>query len=423
MWVDRDGNRSQLYRVEEERREQEVWPHEPRPLVPRERERQIPSRVDHGQSSGRMFLADVNAGRKLKGLDKRITDLLVVESLPKPINYTGGMEPLSYGGTFTLERLLGSVPVEPDGSAYFEVPPLRSVFFIAVDEDGDSVKRMQSFTNVMPGETVGCVGCHEHRTQTPMAMTAGLPLALTREASVIEPIDGVPDVFDFPRDIQPILDRHCVQCHNPGRREGGILLTGDHGPLYSHSYYTLTYRGQFVDGRNDPKSNLDPYAIGAVASPLMKKLDGGHHDVQASADELNMVRYWIETAAPYPGTYAALGSGMIGGYQENEQVNHPGTDWPETELAVAAIESSMCFLSPEDPEASVGQFRHLVLETRLGGSEFATNPTHRVQPDKSPTVFDAASPGKVALAQSAGGDGSFHRLGSRHHRSEIGWPV
>ena len=248
-----------------------------------------------------MFLADVHQGRKMGGVDKPITELLVVESLPKPINYTGGMEPLSYGGTFTLERLLGRVPVEADGSAFFEVPALRSVFFIAVDEDGDSVKRMQSFTSVMPGETVGCVGCHEHRTQTPDVTAANAaPLALSRAASVIEPIAAVPDVFDFPRDIQPILDRLCVDCHRPGRREGGVLLTGDHGPLYSHSYYTLTYLGQFADGRNDPNSNLEPYEIGAVASPLMRKLEGTHHGVQASQDDLAMVRYWIETGAPLP---------------------------------------------------------------------------------------------------------------------------
>ena len=28
----------------------------------------------------------------------------------------------------------------------------------------------------------------------------------------------MPDVFDFPRDIQPILDKHCVECHSPRRQ-------------------------------------------------------------------------------------------------------------------------------------------------------------------------------------------------------------
>ena len=94
-----------------------------------------------------------------------IKQLLVLESLPKPVNFTGGMDPLSYGGTFTLERVLGTVPVEPDGSAYFEVPRQRSLLFVALDENGRAVKRMQSFTTVQPGETHGCIGCHEHRTR------------------------------------------------------------------------------------------------------------------------------------------------------------------------------------------------------------------------------------------------------------------
>ena len=84
-----------------------------------------------------------------------IKKLLVLESLPKPVNFTGGMDPLSYGGTFTLERVLGTVPVEADGSAYFEAPALRSLFFVALDENDRAVKRMQSFTTVAPGETLG----------------------------------------------------------------------------------------------------------------------------------------------------------------------------------------------------------------------------------------------------------------------------
>ena len=102
------------------------------------------------------------------------------ESLPKPINFTGGMEPLSYGGTFTLERILGTVPVEADGSAYFEVPAMRSVFFIALDGSDRAVKRMQSFTGVQPGESLGCIGCHEQRTSAPPSGDRPAPLALRR---------------------------------------------------------------------------------------------------------------------------------------------------------------------------------------------------------------------------------------------------
>jgi len=321
--------------------------HEPRPIVKRKRERVIPPRITPQRPTGRLILADAYVGRNMTGVERGdIKKLLVVESLPKPINFTGGMDPLSYGGTFTLERVVGTVPVEEDGSAYIELPAMRSFFFVALDENNMSVKRMQSFLTVQPGETTSCVGCHEQRTNTPLP-SMNLQ-ALLRAPSRIEPIEHVPEVFDFPRDVQPILDRHCVRCHDydrpadaqgpdDGPRAGGIILTGDHGPMFSHSYFTLTYHRQFVDGRNDPKSNLPPRSIGTSASPLMKKIDGSHYGAKLSPREADVIRYWIESGAPYPGTYAALGNGSIGGYHQNRQIE---TDyqWPATKAAGEAIQ-------------------------------------------------------------------------------------
>ncbi|MFA6242106.1 MAG: discoidin domain-containing protein [Candidatus Hydrogenedentales bacterium] len=320
--------------------------HEPRPISGRAREQVIPPRVDYASDTGRLFLTNVYAGRNMKGVAHGdIKRLLVLESLPKPINYTGGMDPLSYGGTFTLERVLGTVPVEEDGSAYMELPAGRALFFVALDAKGDSVKRMQSFCSVMPGETTSCVGCHEPRTASAPLRTGRRPIALDRPARRVEPVADVPDVYDFPRDIQPILDAHCVRCHDydaapggkDGPRAGGVILTGDHGPMFSHSYATLTVLRQFVDGRDQPVSNLAPRSIGTAASPLMAKIQGGHHDVRLSPREIMMVRLWIETGAPYPGTYAALGSGSIGGYYANEPVESDA-EWPESKAAAEVIE-------------------------------------------------------------------------------------
>lgn len=317
--------------------------HEPRPLTKRERETIVPPRVDLTKETGRLILTNVNIGRNMDGVKPgEIRKLLVLESLPKPINYTGGMDPLTYGGSFTLERVVGSVPVEPDGSAYFELPALRSFFFVAMDEDNLSVKRMQSFLAVQPGETLSCIGCHQDRAQAiyyPVVLKA-----LMRAPSKVRPIKHVPDVFDFPRDVQPILDKHCVSCHDYDRQEGvdhgpragGIILTGDRGPMFSHSYYTLTITKQFADGRNEAVSNRAPRSIGTAASPLMKKLNGEHYGARLTPREIDIIRYWIEVGAPYPGTYAALGTGMIGGYYENNQV---GTDqqWPQSIAAAEAI--------------------------------------------------------------------------------------
>ena len=341
--VHRDGQVERLYILDGALPQSRI--HEPRPLIARPLERRIPVRTDPAESTGRLVLSDAYTGRHMAGVERGCAKrLLIVEALPKPINYGGGMEPITYGGSFSLERLLGTVPVEEDGSAYFEVPANRSLFFILQDANGDSIKRMQSFVSVMPGETTGCVGCHEVRTRS--VSNPGHPAlqALLREPSVIEPIASVPSLFDFPRDIQPILDKHCLPCHDyvrhdgKGPRAGGVILSGDRGPVYSHSYMSLTVYGQITDGRNLAKSNLPPWSIGAVASPLMNKVSGGHHGVSLTKQEIDFIRYWIETGAPYPGTYAAMGSGAIGGQFELSQLE-PDGDWPESMAAQAVMEA------------------------------------------------------------------------------------
>jgi cytochrome c553 len=229
---------------------------------------------------------------------------------------------------------------------------MRSVFFVALDEKDLAVKRMQSFTSLQPGEIMSCVGCHEHRSQTPRAEFHAT-LAVRKPAARIEPIRDVPDVFDFPRDVQPILNALCTDCHGyettprGGPRAGRLVLTGDHGPLYSHSYYMLTIARLFADGRNEPKSNYNPRALGSSASRLLTMLDGSHYDVKATPQQKKMLRLWIESAAAYPGTYAALGSGMIGNYAENKQIN-TGLDWPATVVATEVIQER-CVRCHEQP--------------------------------------------------------------------------
>ena len=308
LWVmDGDGNAEAFYTLPADVPPMEI--HEPRPLLAHPREPIIPSRVNGSQPTGRLILADITHGRNMKGVQPgEIKKLLVLETLPKPVNFSGDMEPLSLGGTFTLPRILGTVPVEPDGSAYLEVPALRPIYFVALDENDLSVKRMQSFVSVMPGETTSCSGCHENRSDT--ARLRPNLMAVNRGPSRLAPIADAPPVLDFPRDIQPILDRHCVRCHSYEKPDGRVVLTGDRGPQYSHAYVTLMSRGEVSHGR-DAGSNYPPRAIGTSASPLMRRLGGQHYDVKLTPHELLLMRLWIESGATYPGTYASLGTGMV----------------------------------------------------------------------------------------------------------------
>jgi hypothetical protein len=317
LWLmDGQGNIERFYHLPDSDRPLEC--HEPRPLQSRPREPAIPPRVDLSKTTGCVVLQDVYAGRNMAGVKRgEIKKLLVLQQLPKPVNFSGGMEPLTIGGTFTLAEVLGTVPVEPDGSAYAELPALRSLFFVALDENDMSIKRMQSFTTLQPGETVGCVGCHEHRNLTPHFRPD--LAALRHPPRRIEPIADVPSVLDFPRHVQPILDKHCVACHNPDRYEGRVDLTGDKTDAYTISYRTIRDLNLVADGRNSERSNRPPRSIGSSASRLMKLIDGSHYDARLSPLEIKTVRLWIETGATYPGTYASLGCGMY----------HTGLNSPE----------------------------------------------------------------------------------------------
>ena len=251
-------------------------------------------------------MSDIYEGRNLPGVQRgEIRKLLVLEVLPKPVNFSGGPDLVSWLGTFSLERVLGTVPVEEDGSANLELPAGRPLFFVALDEHDRSVKRMHSFVSVMPGEVTSCVGCHEQRTKSPPSGNLASGLAFRRPPSAIEPFDGLPDVLDYPRDIQPVLDRHCVSCHGYERREGHVILSGDLGSTWSHSFFQLFAHRQVADGRNG-LGNSPPRSVGSAASPLLDKLNGSHYEVQVSDNEQRLVWMWIESGAPYAGSYASL---------------------------------------------------------------------------------------------------------------------
>ena len=280
--------------------------HDPRPIRPRLREPVLPCRCDPQRTTGQLVLADVYRGRNMAGVRRgTIKKLLVLEDLPKPGSKHG--LPGYHGGYITLRRVLGTVPVEADGSASFEVPALRGIYFAALDENGVAVKRMQNFTMVMPGETQGCVGCHEPRTGNPDSCTDANLMALANPPNQIAPFAGVPDVFDYPRDIQPIWDRHCVTCHSSKEPEGRVLLTGDNTEWFSQSYAALLAYDQVSQCSSwGEDGNHPPYGFGTGASPLLQKIDGSHYDVKLTQQECDTVRLWIETGAGFTGTYAVF---------------------------------------------------------------------------------------------------------------------
>lgn len=73
------------------------------------------------------------------------------------------------------------------------------------------------------------------------------------------------------RDIQPLLDKYCIECHNPQKYSGKIDLTPGTGPMFARSYYELYMADQIVDGFNR-NGNMPPYQFGSGSSKLLKNL-------------------------------------------------------------------------------------------------------------------------------------------------------
>ena len=246
-----------------------------------------------------------------KPLGDKVTHLRIIQLLPKAtpamddppigLRYVPG---LTIIGAVPAKQVLGTVPVEEDGSAYFEVPSKIPVLFQALDAQGRAVQTMRSITYLQPGEKSSCVGCHESRTSPPLPTPNRM--AFARAPSKIMPGPKGSKPFSYPLLVQPVLDRHCVECHNPSKPEGKIILTSDIDGHYTKSYNALvphiaaTAWGM-PHGNHEPMTF--PGQFGARASHLVNLLDKGHYDVKLSPKEWNCLTTWIDTNGLFYGTY------------------------------------------------------------------------------------------------------------------------
>lgn len=242
-------------------------------------------------------------------------------------------------GSLSVKVQHGIVPVHEDGSAWFLVPAMRNIYFQALDENCMAVQTERTYVNYLAGETRSCIGCHE-TSNAVLPLSAQLPLALRTPPAPPQPQPGEPTaakVFDYSRQIQPIWDRHCVECHSDARAEGGLNLSGTPVETFSISYQQLIALSRspnqllgFRSARNEDAASLGqeamqylpPYTFGSPTSTLVALLSNGrvtlreerlqqyvdrlrpsHQDVRLSAIELLQVVNWIDVNAPFHPSY------------------------------------------------------------------------------------------------------------------------
>jgi hypothetical protein len=160
-----------------------------------------------------------------------------------PIRWTPGTQHSRNFGywSWSPTRVIGTVPVEKDGSAYFKVPSGVAVYFQALDENLMEIRRMRSHIEFQPGEFRGCVGCHETKQHVPRPASGRGRMALEREPSLPEPPPwGDTAILDYEELIQPIFNRRCVRCHDAQNAETDLDLTDARDPHgFVQSYRSL----------------------------------------------------------------------------------------------------------------------------------------------------------------------------------------
>jgi len=213
---------------------------------------------------------------------------------------------------FNNKRVLGSVPVEPDGSAYFTVPADRFVYLQLLDQQGRMIQSMRSGTIVRPGETTGCIGCHENRRQTVSMNNRFAAMRRPPNKPKLEPWLAPARNFGYLAEVQPVFDRSCVSCHDYGKEAGKKLnLAGDLNSMFNTSYVELRSKGYVRVVNAGPFTVQPPKSWGSHASRLAEVMLRGHgkpeidHEVKTTPEDIDRVLTWIDINAPYYPEYAS----------------------------------------------------------------------------------------------------------------------
>lgn len=220
-----------------------------------------------------------------------------------------------------VRRILGTAPVGEDGSVCFEIPTGVALHFQVLDSEYRALQTMRSFTGAMPGETRGCLGCHEQHSKTPVS---GRTMAEKRVPDKLTPPPWGTESLSYERMIQPLLDKNCGSCHQgdgKAKKTLDLTLRPGVGP-FKEPYVTLVG----VDGHqhqqirqgpgaraacplpvenfslSDPASYVTfrPKTYLALRSPLREiAASGKHHEVKMTGDDLRLLTAWLDANCPY----------------------------------------------------------------------------------------------------------------------------
>ena len=217
---------------------------------------------------------------------------------------TNAKPDLSKANNENIKGILGTVPVNSNGSVAFRAPAGVPLQLQAIDENGMAVMTMRSLVFLQPGEVASCVGCHEHRNKTP---DRTLPQTITVHEPAPSAGPQYAGGFSFLRTVQPVLDRHCIRCHGLDKTEANLNLLGTRKGRYNTAHDSLTGRGGLVKiaYRNNETPYSKPKDYFAHAGRLAKYLLNDHRKyVDLDRESFQCIVDWLDLNAQYYGDYS-----------------------------------------------------------------------------------------------------------------------
>ncbi|MEN6426605.1 MAG: SUMF1/EgtB/PvdO family nonheme iron enzyme [Phycisphaerales bacterium] len=275
---------------------------EPLPLRKTERPPVVPDRVDPRRQDAMVYLSDIYFGPGLKDVPRGAVKELRLYSFHYGYPQMGGHKNVAVEGGWDVHRILGTVPVSEDGSAFFRVPANTPIAVQPLDAQGRAMQIMRSWFTAMPGEILSCVGCHEQQNAASPVQYAA---AARSKPSSIKLWRGPVRGFGFKQEVQPVLDRYCIGCHDGSKSNRPNFARQDKNGWgnFTPSYLALH---PYVR-RPGPESDYhlqEPMEYHANTSELVQMLSKGHHGVKLDDEAWDILYTWIDLNVPDHGTWS-----------------------------------------------------------------------------------------------------------------------
>lgn len=350
----------------------------------------IPDRVKLDDKQATVFIQDIYEGEGLKGIPRGTVKSLRLHAYEYA--YVQTQSDHNWHGIqsgWDIKRMLGTVPVEEDGSVIFKIPANTPVSIQPLDKDGVAVQWMRSWLTGQPGEIVSCVGCHEDQNQIVIPKRV---IASQKAPHALTPPEGGTRSFTFDLEVQPILDRACIACHNGEGKAFDLRGGKKDGRGYGTSYLNLHPYVHRQGGEGDMVV-LYPYEYHPNTSELVRLLKKGHYNVQLTDAEWRKIYNWIDYNAPDKGYFNAnvLKSFPYQGYDQIERrkqltdkyAGGAGVDWKKEIADYAAQLKNKGEIKPVMPK-KVSPVKEKVLKVK--GWPFAPDRVKEMLADEKETV-------------------------------------